>query len=117
MPWGSDIQTIIRELCASIAFVDPCSRASTTFAQFSPAAHAQLAGQNIFLAALKARQEALGANRVAGLPFVPDAVLKQLNTVDTASYNINENLVVRNTAGYTEIHSYQHANAGGSWNR
>jgi iron complex outermembrane receptor protein len=72
----------------------------------SPYAKAQLAGVNVNLASLQAQQEALGKYTLAGLAVTPTAVLKQLNIVDTLSWNINDNLTLKNIAGYQEIYNY-----------
>ncbi|MDB5392637.1 MAG: hypothetical protein JWM91_143, partial [Rhodospirillales bacterium] len=78
-----------------------------------PGPAAQLAGVNVNLASLQAQQEALGKYTLASLAFVPTAVLTQLNIVDTASFDISENLTLKNIAGYAEIYNYVKADIGG----
>jgi len=87
-----------------------------TFGQkgfIGPLAAAQLAGKNIDLAQLKAQQEALGKYTLAALAFVPTAILKQLNIVDTATFDITDNLTIKNIAAYQEIFTYTKADIGG----
>ena len=87
-----------------------------TFAQLgfiNPYATAQLAGKNIDLNALAAQQRALGPYNIQSLSLIPTAVLKQLNIVDTASWEINDNLTLKNIAGYAEIYSYSRSDIGG----
>jgi iron complex outermembrane receptor protein len=76
-------------------------------------AHQQLQGKNIDLVALAAQQRALGPYQIAALAFTPTAVLKQLNIVDTASWDINDNLTLKNIAAYAEIYNYVRADIGG----
>ncbi len=87
-----------------------------TFAQLGfigPAAKAQLAGQNINLTQLAAQQKALGPYTIAALSLVPTAILKQLNIVDTASWDITDNITLKNIAGYEEIYNYVRADIAG----
>jgi iron complex outermembrane receptor protein len=87
-----------------------------TFAKLGvigPVATAQLAGKNVNLIALQKQQEALGRDTVEGLAFVPTAVLKQLNIVNTTSWDINDNLTLKNIAGFSSIYNYSHADIGG----
>jgi iron complex outermembrane receptor protein len=87
-----------------------------TFAQLGfigPVAQAQLAGQNINLKSLQAQQEALGRDTIAALAFTPTAILKQLNIVNTTSWDINDNLTLKNIIGYASIFNYTRADIGG----
>jgi len=65
-----------------------------------------LAGVNVDLASLQRQQEALGKYTLAGLAWVPTAVLKQLNIVNTTTWNINDNIQIKNIAAYQEISNY-----------
>jgi iron complex outermembrane receptor protein len=76
-------------------------------------AHLQLQGQNVNLVALQKQQEAIGRDNVEALAFVPTAVLKQLNIVNTTSWDINDNVQLKNIAGYSSIYNYVHADIGG----
>ncbi len=78
-----------------------------------PYAAAQLKGVNVNLAQLAAQQRALGPYQIQSLSLVPTAVLKQLNIVDTASWDINDNLTLKNIAGYSEIYNYSKSDIGG----
>jgi iron complex outermembrane receptor protein len=69
--------------------------------------------QNTNLAQLLAQQQSLGKYRIQSLSVVPTAILKQLNIVDTASWDINDNLTLKNIAGYEEINNYVRADIGG----
>jgi iron complex outermembrane receptor protein len=71
-----------------------------------PYAKAQLAGKNIDLVALQKQQEAIGRFNVAATSVIPTAVLKQLNIVNTTSWDITDNVTLKNIAGYAEIYSY-----------
>jgi len=78
-----------------------------------PFAQSNLAGKNIDLVALQKQQEALGRYTLAGLAFTPTAVLKQLNIVNTTSWDITDNLTLKNIAGYAEIYNYNRSDIGG----
>jgi iron complex outermembrane receptor protein len=65
-----------------------------------------LAGINVDLISLQKQQEALGRDTIAGTSVIPTAVLKQLNIVNTTSWDITDNLTLKNIAGYAEIYSY-----------
>lgn len=67
---------------------------------------AGLAGVNINLAQLLAQQQALGPYRIAATSIIPKAQLDQLNIVDTATWDINDNITIKNIAAYQEINSY-----------
>ena len=69
-------------------------------------AKAQLAGKNINLLALQRQQEAIGRDQVEALSLIPTAVLKQLNIVNTTSWDITDNLTLKNIAGYASIYNY-----------
>ena len=87
-----------------------------TFAQLgvvNPYATAQLAGKNINLTQLAAQQARLGPYKIAALSLIPTATLKQLNIVDTASWDITDNITLKNIAGYAEISNYVRADIGG----
>jgi len=87
-----------------------------TFAQLgfiTPEAAAQLKGVNIDLTALQKQQEALGKYTLAGLAFTPTSTLKQLNIVNTTSWDISDNITLKNIAGYQEIYDYDHPDIGG----
>jgi iron complex outermembrane receptor protein len=73
----------------------------------------QLAGQNIDLVALQKQQEALGKYNLAALAFTPTAVLKQLNIVNTTSWDITDNVTLKNIAGFADIYNYSRADIGG----
>jgi iron complex outermembrane receptor protein len=80
-----------------------------TFAKLGfvgPVAQAQLANQNINLTALQQQQEALGRDTIAATSVIPTAVLKQLNIVNTTSWDLNDNVTLKNIAGYAEISNY-----------
>jgi iron complex outermembrane receptor protein len=79
----------------------------------TPYATAQLAGKNINLAQLAAQQRAIGPYNIEALSLIPTAVLKQLNIVDTASWEINDNFTLKNIAGYSEIYNYSKSDIGG----
>jgi iron complex outermembrane receptor protein len=78
-----------------------------------PFAQSNLAGKNIDLVALQKQQEALGRYTLAGLSLNPTAVLKQLNIVNTTSWDINDNLTLKNIAAYAQIYNYSLADIGG----
>jgi iron complex outermembrane receptor protein len=87
-----------------------------TFAQeglINPFATAQLKGQDINLTQLAAQQRALGPYQIEALSLIPTATLKQLNIVDTASWDITDNITLKNIAGYQEISQYSKADIGG----
>ncbi|HTJ62333.1 MAG TPA: OmpA family protein [Alphaproteobacteria bacterium] len=69
-------------------------------------AHQQLQGKNVDLAALQRQQEALGKYTLAGLAWVPTAVLRQLNIVNTTTWDVTDNISIKNIAGYQEIYNY-----------
>ncbi len=74
----------------------------------------QLAGVNVNLTQLAAQQRALGPYTLAALSINnPTAILKQLNIVDTLSWDINENITLKNIAGYQEIFNFSRADIGG----
>jgi iron complex outermembrane receptor protein len=79
----------------------------------NPYAQAQLAGKDINLTQLAAQQRALGPYNIESLALIPTAVLKQLNIVDTASWEINDNLTLKNIAGYAQIYNYTKTDIGG----
>jgi iron complex outermembrane receptor protein len=78
-----------------------------------PAVAASLAGKDVNLAQLLAQQRALGPYTLEALAFVPTAILKQLNIVDTASWDINDEVTIKNIAGYQSIFNYSKADIGG----
>jgi iron complex outermembrane receptor protein len=87
-----------------------------TFGQLgfiNPYATAQLAGKNINLTQLAAQQRAIGPYQIEALSLIPTAILKQLNIVDTASWDITDNITLKNIAGYQEIYNYNRADIGG----
>ncbi len=87
-----------------------------TYAQLgyiNPFATAQLAGKDINLTQLAAQQRAIGPDQVESVSLIPTAILKQLNIVDTASWDITDNITLKNIAGYEEISSYTRADIGG----
>jgi iron complex outermembrane receptor protein len=65
-----------------------------------------LAGVNVDLLSLQRQQEALGRDTLAATSVIPTAVLKQLNIVNTTSWDITDTLTLKNIAGYAEIYSY-----------
>jgi len=73
----------------------------------------QLAGKDINLTQLYAQQQALGPYHIQSLSLIPTAVLKQLNIVDTASWDINDNITLKNIAGYQEIYNFVRADIAG----
>jgi len=87
-----------------------------TFAQLGfigPGPKAQLAGVNINLANLLAQQQALGPYTLAATSLVPKASLQQLNIIDTFSWDINDNITIKNIAAYQEINNYSRGDIGG----
>ena len=87
-----------------------------TFGQMgfiNPYATAQLAGKDINLTQLAAQQRALGPYNIQSLSLIPTAILKQLNIVDTASWDISDNFTLKNIAGYAQIDSYSKSDIGG----
>jgi iron complex outermembrane receptor protein len=76
-------------------------------------ATAQLKGVNINFAQLAAQQRAFGPYTVAGLSLMPTAFIRQLNIVDTASWDITDNITLKNIAGYQEVSQYSRADIGG----
>jgi iron complex outermembrane receptor protein len=87
-----------------------------TFAQegfINPYATAQLKGQDINLTQLAAQQRALGPYTIAALSLVPTAYIRQLNIVDTASWDITDNITLKNIAGYQETSQYARTDIGG----
>jgi iron complex outermembrane receptor protein len=76
-------------------------------------AQQNLAGKNINLLALQKQQEAIGRDNVEALAFVPTATLKQLNIVNTTSWDIADNLTLNNIAGFASIFNYVRADIGG----
>jgi iron complex outermembrane receptor protein len=78
-----------------------------------PYAYQQLMGKNVNLTQLAAQQRALGPYTIAALALVPTAILKQLNIVDTASWDITDNITLKNIAGYQEIFDYEKTDIGG----
>jgi iron complex outermembrane receptor protein len=80
-----------------------------TFAKLGfigPAAKAQLANQNVNLQQLLDQQQALGKYTIAATSLIPRAVLNELTIVDTASWDVTDNMTIKNIAGYQEIDNY-----------
>ena len=76
-------------------------------------AHYNLQGQNVDLVALQKEQEALGRYNLAATSLIPTAVLKQLNIVNTTSWDITDNLTLKNIAGFASIYNYSRGDIGG----
>jgi iron complex outermembrane receptor protein len=72
-----------------------------------------LAGVNVNLDQLAAQQRALGPYQIAALSLMPTAYVRQLNIVDTATWDITDNITLKNIAGYAEISQYSRADIGG----
>ncbi len=73
----------------------------------------KLAGVNVNLDQLAAQQRALGPYTIAALSTVPTAYVRQLNIVDTLSWDINDNITLKNIAAYQEISQYARTDIGG----
>ncbi|HLG88520.1 MAG TPA: TonB-dependent receptor [Alphaproteobacteria bacterium] len=87
-----------------------------TFAKLGfigPLAKAQLANVNVNLQQLLNQQQALGKYTLAATSLIPTAVLKQLNIVNTTTWDINDYVTVKNIAAYQEINDYTKADIGG----
>ena len=72
-----------------------------------------LANVNVDLASLAAQQQALGPYKIAALSVNPTAYVRQLNIVDTLSWDITDNMTLKNIAGYQETSQYSRADIGG----
>jgi iron complex outermembrane receptor protein len=80
-----------------------------TVGKFVPSlafAYQQLQGKNVDLQSLKEQQEALGKYTLAGLVWTPTAVLKQLNIVNTTTWDVSDNITIKNIAAYQQIDNY-----------
>jgi iron complex outermembrane receptor protein len=87
-----------------------------TFAKagfLGPGPAAQLAGVNVNLTQLLNQQRALGPYTLAATSLIPKADLRQLNIVDTLSWDITDNITLKNIAGYQEIYDYSLSDIGG----
>jgi outer membrane protein OmpA-like peptidoglycan-associated protein len=79
-----------------------------------PLAKQYLAGVDINLAQLYQQQQQLGLYNIEALSVPnPIAVLRQLNIVDTATWDITDSLTLKNIAGYQEITSYGKSDIAG----
>jgi iron complex outermembrane receptor protein len=72
-----------------------------------------LAGVNVDLQSLKEQQEALGKYTLAATSLVPTAVLKQLNIVNTTTWDVADNIQIKNIAAYQQIDNYSRADIAG----
>jgi iron complex outermembrane receptor protein len=78
-----------------------------------PVPAAQLAGVNVNLTQLLNQQRALGPYTLAATSVIPKADLRQLNIVDTLSWDVSDNITLKNIAGYQEIYDYSKSDIGG----